>query len=387
MNLFGAITGSIAAAAIVFAVAACEPKQSVPSAPAQSEAADPIPYAAPEVVAERLNVPWDLAFAPDGRLFFTERPGAIRVIESGKLLAEPIFAFADAPVVSRGESGLLGLALDPDFSKNHYMYAYHTYEEKGAMKNRVLRLVVDGSKAKLDRVLLADLPGQQTHDGGRIRFGPDGMLYVTVGDAQIREQSQNPNSLAGKILRIRPDGTIPSDNPDPKSPVYSSGHRNPQGLAWQPGTGKLFSSEHGQSSKDEINVIEKGANYGWPLIEGDQTEPKQAVPPGTVLRKPLIHSGDDTTWAPSGMTFVTRGPWNGQLLVANLRGTQVLKLTLSGQQDAKVENIEPLWKNEYGRIRNVAEGPDGSLYLLTNNRDGRGDPKANDDVILRFKPK
>jgi glucose/arabinose dehydrogenase len=387
MNLFGAITSSIVAAAVVVAIAACEPKPSAPSAPAQSEAADSIPYAALEVVAERLNVPWDIAFASDGRLFFTERPGAIRVIESGKLLAEPIFAFTDAPVVSRGESGLLGLALDPDFSKNKYMYTYHTYEEKGAMKNRVLRLVVDGNKAKLDRVLIADLPGQQTHDGGRIRFGPDGMLYVTVGDAQIREQSQNPNSLAGKILRIRPDGTIPNDNPDPKSPVYSSGHRNPQGLAWQPGTGKLFSSEHGQSSKDEINVIEKGANYGWPLIEGDQTEPKQAVPSGTVLRKPLIHSGDNTTWAPSGMTFVTRGPWNGQLLVANLRGTQVLKLTLSGQQETKVEKIEPLWKNEYGRIRNVTEGPDGSLYLLTNNRDGRGDPKANDDVILRFKPK
>lgn len=386
MKGYGTIAGGIALAAILFAITACERKEAGPSIPVRSEVTAAIPYGEAEVVAEKLNVPWDIAFATDGRIFFTERPGSIRMIEAGKLLAEPLFAFADAPVVSRGESGLLGLALDPDFPKNKYLYTYHTYERNGVLKNRVLRLVVNGSKAKLDRVLIDDLPGQQTHDGGRIRFGPDGMLYVTVGDAQEREQSQNPNSLAGKILRLRPDGAIPADNPDPKSPVWSLGHRNPQGLVWQPGTGKLFSSEHGQSAKDEINIIEKGANYGWPLIEGDQTEPKQAVPSGTMLRKPLVHSGA-STWAPSGMTFITRGPWNGQLLVANLRGTQVLKLTLSGQQEAKVENMEALWKNQYGRIRNVAEGPDGSLYLLTNNRDGRGDPKPNDDVILRFKPK
>lgn len=385
MNMIGAIAGTVLAAAIVFFSAACEPKEAVPSAPARSEA-DSFPYGEPEVVAERLNVPWDMAFAPNGSIFFTERPGAIRVIADGKLIAEPVFAFTDAPVVSRGESGLLGLALDPDYGKNNYMYVYHTYEGNGALKNRVLRLVVDGYKAKLDRILIADLPGQQTHDGGRIRFGPDGMLYVTVGDAQDRLQSQNPNNLAGKILRLRPDGTIPADNPDPRSPVYSSGHRNPQGLAWQPGTGKLFSSEHGQSSKDEINIIEKGANYGWPLIEGDETEPKQAVPAGTVLRKPLVHSGANTTWAPSGMTFITRGPWSGQLLVANLRGAQVLKLTVSGQQEVMVEQIEALWK-QFGRIRNVTEGPDGSIYLLTNNRDGRGSPQPADDVILRFRPK
>ncbi|TMV44611.1 PQQ-dependent sugar dehydrogenase [Paenibacillus mesophilus] len=386
MKRYGTIAGGIALAAMLFALTACERREAAPSNPVRSEAATSIPYGEAEVVAEKLNVPWDIAFVPDGRILFTERPGSIRIIEAGKLLAEPLFAFTDAPVVSRGESGLLGLALDPAFAKNNYLYTYHTYESNGVMKNRVLRLVVDGNKAKLDRVLIADLPGQQTHDGGRIRFGPDGMLYVTVGDAQVREQSQSPNSLAGKILRIRPDGTIPTDNPDPKSPVWSLGHRNPQGLAWQPGTGKLFSSEHGQSAKDEINIIEKGANYGWPLIEGDQTEPKQAVPSGTVMRKPLVHS-EAATWAPSGMTFITRGPWNGQLLVANLRGTQVLKLTLSGQQETKVENLETLWKNQYGRIRNVTEGPDGSLYLLTNNRDGRGDPKPNDDVILRLKPK
>ncbi|PYI51762.1 PQQ-dependent sugar dehydrogenase [Paenibacillus flagellatus] len=345
-----------------------------------------IPYKEPEIVADKLNVPWDMAFAPDGRLFFTERPGAIRLLASdGKLQAEPVFAFTEPPFVSRGEGGLLGLALDPDFAKNGYLYAYHSYEMNGAMKNRVLRLVVEGSKARLDRVLLADLPGQRNHDGGRIRFGPDGMLYVTVGDAEERELSQAPGSLAGKILRLMPDGTVPADNPDPKSPVWSMGHRNPQGLAWQPGAGKLFSSEHGQTYKDEINVIEKGANYGWPLIEGDQTEPKQPVPSGTPLRKPLVHSGSDS-WAPSGMTFVTQGPWKGRLLVAGLRGEQVLMVTLDPGSEPKVERTESLWKGRFGRLRNVVEGPDGSLYVFTNNRDGRGTPKPGDDKLLRFRP-
>lgn len=383
---------SVAAAAMLILLTGCGGKDAVdggqnrsPEIPAvNSDATGSFPYGEPEIVAERLNVPWDMAFVHDGRIFFTERAGSIRVMDAGKLLDEPLFTIDDKPVVSRGESGLLGLALDPEFSKNGYLYTYHTYDAKG-LKNRVLRLKVEGNKAKLDRVLLDELPGQQTHDGGRIRFGPDGMLYITVGDAQERELSQDANSMAGKILRIRSDGAIPNDNPNPNSPVYSLGHRNPQGLAWQPATGKLFSSEHGQSSKDEINIIENGANYGWPLIEGDEFEANKKSMPGAALRKPLVHSGS-TTWAPSGMTFITRGPWSGQLLVANLRGTQVLKLTLSGTQDVRVEKLEPLWKNEFGRIRNIAEGPDGSLYLLTNNRDGRGSPAANDDRIIRFKP-
>ncbi|RKN86959.1 PQQ-dependent sugar dehydrogenase [Paenibacillus ginsengarvi] len=385
------ISGSIAIAALLFFLTACEankpPEAQAPNTPVSGSSGqtEAFPYKPAEVVAEKLNVPWDLAFAPDGRLLFTERPGTIRVIAGGKLLPDPMFTLAP-PFVSKGESGLLGLALDPLFAENGYLYTYHTYESDGAMKNRLLRLSVKGNKAELDRVLLSELPGQQTHDGGRIRFGPDGNLYVTVGDAQQRELSQSKDSMAGKILRIRSDGSIPADNPDPRSPVYSMGHRNPQGLAWQPGTGKLFSSEHGQTAKDEINVIEKGGNYGWPLIEGDLTEAKQPQPAGIVLRKPLLHSGE-TTWAPSGMTFVTQGPWKGKLLVAGLRGTQVLKLTLTGGADVRIDAMEALWKGEFGRIRHVAEGPDGSLYVLTNNRDGRGTPKQDDDVILQFKPK
>ncbi|MBD2861743.1 PQQ-dependent sugar dehydrogenase [Paenibacillus oceani] len=398
MKRYGWIRSSIAAVAVLLFFTGCQREEAGTSRDAANPvqagqdgsghrgAAEAVPYGEPEIVADKLNVPWDLAFAPDGRMFFTERPGTIRVITDGKLLPEPVFAFSGPPFVSTGESGLLGLTLDPDFAANGYMYTYHSYEMNG-IKNRVLRLVLEGNKAKLDRVLLADIPGQRNHDGGRIRFGPDGLLYVTTGDAQERELSQTPGSLAGKILRIRSDGTIPADNPDPKSPMYSYGHRNPQGLAWQPGSGRLFSSEHGQTSKDEINIIEKGANYGWPLIEGDVKEAKQPLPAGTVLRTPLLHSGASVTWAPSGMTFVANGPWKGQLLVAGLRGEQVLKLTLEGADPVRVTGQESLWKGQFGRIRNVTEGPDGSLYLLTNNRDGRGTPAAGDDRIIRFKPK
>lgn len=203
------------------------------------------------------------------------------------------------------------------------------------------------------------------------------------------ELAQDLTSLAGKILRIHRDGSIPEDNPFPGSPVYSWGHRNPQGLAWHPVTGALFSSEHGPSAHDELNRIEPGENYGWPLVKGDETRaaPVEAAYRGTPVRRPLtpplLHSGT-TTWAPSGMTFVTHGPWAGQLLVANLRGEQVLKLEGEGSDFREVLRATALFPHRFGRIRDVVEGPDGSLYLLTHNRDGRGTPRPGDDRIIRL---
>jgi glucose/arabinose dehydrogenase len=332
-----------------------------------------IPYE-PEVIAEGLKVPWELAFAPDGSIFFTERNGTIRLISNGKLQKEPVY-IPEAPFVSRGEAGLLGLVLDPDFERNRWMYVYYTYETGGAMKNKVVRLVEKGGRAAEDRVLIDDLPGQRNHDGGRLKLGPDGKLYITVGDALDPEWSQQAEVLAGKILRLNLDGTIPKDNPAVGSPVYSLGHRNPQGIAWHPITGAMFSSEHGQSAHDEINLIEPGVNYGWPRIEGDETRAS--------MRPPILHSGTNT-WAPSGMTFITKGPWANQLLVANLRGMQVLRIQLADDYKT-VGTVDSLW-GEYGRIRNVQEGPDGSLYLMTNNLDGRGNPHDGDDKIIRMKP-
>lgn len=329
-----------------------------------------------EVVAEGLNVPWELVIAEDGRIFFTERPGQIREIRNGKVMEEPLLSLP-APFISEGEGGLLGLALDPDFQTNHFMYTYHSYEDNGEIKNRVLRLVVDDNLARIEKVILDGIVGDTNHNGGRIKIGPDGMLYITAGDRYEPDLAQDRTSMGGKIFRIHPDGSIPDDNPIKGSPVYSYGHRNPQGLAWHPVTGDLFSSEHGQSAHDEINLIEAGKNYGWPIIQGD--EAKEG------METPIAHSATET-WAPSGMTFVSKGEWKNQLLIANLRGVQVLKVELdeSGKQ---VKSIESLFKDQYGRIRNIIEAPDGTLYMMTNNRDGRGNPSDKDDRIIRLIPK
>ncbi|WP_429312604.1 PQQ-dependent sugar dehydrogenase [Paenibacillus mucilaginosus] len=379
----------------VLALGGCEAPGTKPApaagtapAPGSGDADAPaaaIPYTQ-EVVATGLNVPWEIAFAPDGRIFFTERGGSLRVIRDGKLAAEPVFTF-DKTLYKEGEAGLLGFTLDPRFADNGYIYVYHTYTRDGKPVNQVVRLKENGGRIGMDKVILDGLPAARTHDGGRVKFGPDGMLYVTNGDAGTPSNAQDLQVLAGKIFRIAPDGSIPKDNPFPGSPVYSLGHRNPQGLAWHPVTGRLYSTEHGQTAHDELNLIEPGANYGWPLLQGDETAVKPGdegkLGPGP-LKKPLTHSGEET-WAPSGITFVTKGPWANALLAANLRGTQVLRFTLAAD-GSSVHSIDTLLKGELGRLRAVAEGPDGSLYVLTNNRDGRGNPQKDDDKIIRLKP-
>ncbi len=329
-----------------------------------------------ETVAENLNVPWEVAFTGEGDIFFTERPGNLRLIRDGELVEEPLLSFP-APFISEGEGGLLGLAADPDFESNQYLYVYHSYEKDGAIQNRVLRLIVEGEKAEIDKVILDGIVGDTNHNGGRLKIGPDGLLYITAGDRYEPEIAQEETSMGGKIFRVHLDGTIPDDNPFEGSPVYSYGHRNPQGLAWHPETGQLYSSEHGQTAHDEINLIQKGKNYGWPTIEGDEVKENMV--------SPILHSGEDT-WAPSGMTFVTEGAWKNQLLVANLRGNQILRVELS-EDGSEVLEANALFKGEYGRIRNVTEAPDETIYFLTNNHDGRGAPKDGDDKIFRLVPK
>ncbi|KAI7258809.1 hypothetical protein KC345_g10473 [Hortaea werneckii] len=350
-----------------------EASAAVPKPPVTSA----FPYTA-RIVASGLNVPWEMAFAPDGRIFFTERPGSLRVIENGKLRATPLLKLL-APFVGKGEGGLLGLALDPAFAGNGFAYVYHSYRAAdGGVANRVLRIKIGSSRAEINKVLLDNIPGDTNHNGGRIKIGPDGYLYITTGERYEPELAQDRSSLGGKILRITTSGDIPEDNPWPGSPVYSLGHRNPQGLAWQPESGVLYSSEHGQSSHDEINIIEAGANYGWPRIEGDEA--------GSSTQKlvtPLAHSGEET-WAPSGMTFITQGPWSGELLVAGLAGQELLQVSQSSMGGSP--SIKPLFREKYGRIRNVAEAPDGTLYLMTNNRDGRGNPRAQDDKLIALRP-
>lgn len=377
-----AVLGVVCAVTVAL-LAGCRPQALTPPAPPAPAPSAPAETAPPqtsiETVAEGMDTLWAIDLAPDGRIFLTERAGRVRVIEGGKLLPEP---WTTIPAAEVSEAGLLGLALDPAFTTNHYVYAAYTYRaDDGSLKNRLVRLREDANdKGVVDRVLLDGIPGTPNHDGGRVKFGPDGKLYWTIGDAQQAERAQDVRSLNGKILRLNPDGSIPADNPFPGSPVYSYGHRNPQGLAWQPSTGRLYETEHGPSGvdtgRDEVNYVEPGKNYGWPLITGDETR-EGMVPP-------LLQSGDTETWAPAGATFITQGPWAGSLLFVGLRGETLYRMVLGANDPRKVMSFERLLAGEYGRLRDVAQGPDGSIYLLTSNRDGRGSPHPGDDRVLRL---
>jgi glucose/arabinose dehydrogenase len=231
---------------------------------------------------------------------------------------------------------------------------------------------LEGEQLTDRTVIIEHIPGAQFHDGGRIAFGPDRLLYITTGDAGEPANAQNKDSLAGKILRLRDDGTIPSDNPF-GTPVYSYGHRNPQGLAWDT-AGRLWATEHGrsgvQSGFDEVNLIEAGKNYGWPDSEGDEATP------GIVL--PVRHSGAADTWAPAGAAF-----FDGSIFFTGLRGEALYEARL---QDTTIENMATHFASEFGRLRTVVIGPDGLLYVTTSNTDGRGRPRANDDKIIRIDP-
>ncbi len=328
-----------------------------------------------QVIAQGLDTPWALDLAPDGRLFLTERPGRIRVVREGTLDPEPWLTLEVAEV---GEGGLLGLALDPDFVRNGLVYVAHTYRgADGNLRNRLLRLREDPGTGRgaIDRVLLDGAPGATLHDGGRVRFGPDGRLYWTLGDAEHPQRAQDVAALNGKILRLNPDGSVPDDNPFPGSPVYSYGHRNPQGLAWHPETDRLYATEHGPQANDEVNLIEAGGNYGWPLVRGEATRE------GTV--PPILSSGASDTWAPSGAAFATRGPWAGSLLFAGLRSQTLFRVVLDPADPSRVLRLERYLEGRYGRLRDVVESPDGSFFVLTSNLDGRGTPRPEGDLVLR----
>jgi glucose/arabinose dehydrogenase len=313
-----------------------------------------------ETVATGFQVPWSMAFAPDGRLFVTERPGRVRIVNSASGASQVALTLDD--VFAQGEAGGLGLTLDPAFGENQFVYLYYTATRTGGGVNRVVRYREVAGQLVERVVLLDNIPANTIHDGGRIRFGPDGMLYITAGDAANMSLPQDLGSLAGKILRITRTGTVPSDNPFGASPIYSWGHRNPQGIDWHPTTGDLWASEHGNVGNDEINVIRSGVNYGWPRIEAAATMPGMERP--IVFFNPAI--------APSGASFYRGQRFPGfvnNLFVGALRGELLLRLRISGREVVAQERL--LEGRGFGRIRDVQSGPDGNLYLATNTEPQR----------------
>jgi glucose/arabinose dehydrogenase len=326
-------------------------------------------------VATSLDVPWSLVFAPDGRLIVSERPGRVRIIENGRLLPAPALTLDDVNAV--GEGGAMGLALHPQFAVNRFVYLLYTARlPGGGTENRVVRYREVGNTLGEPRVIVDRMTAASIHNGGRIRFGPDQKLYVTMGDAANASLSQDLASLNGKILRLNDDGTLPSDNPMP-SPVYSYGHRNPQGIDWHPVSGDLWESEHGNVGNDELNRIDPGRNYGWPVIEADQTRAGMESP--LLFFSPAI--------APSGLSFYTGAlipAFRNNIFFATLRGQHVHRVRLDPANPRRIVADERLFENRFGRIRDVVTGPDGALYFATSN--GRGGASADDDRILRAVP-
>ena len=325
-----------------------------------------------EVVASGLEVPWEIAFLPDGRALVTERPGRVRLLDAEGLLREaPV---AEVEVSALGEGGLMGLALDPEFAAEPLVYLYFTTAEGLKLE----RWRFDGDRLTREATLVSDIEAGPIHDSGRIAFGPDDRLYVATGDAGDGELAQQEDSLNGKFLRLereeyRGDAEVRPD-------VISSGHRNPQGFDWEPGTDRLIATEHGPSGGDgpqgydELNAIEEGGDYGWPSVFGDDHEGFSA--PLRVYEEAI---------APSGATFVTTegSDWTGDYLFATLRGEALRRVRLDGD---RVTLDQPLLEGEFGRLRSVVEGPDGEIYVLTSNQDGRGDPEDADDRIVRIRP-
>lgn len=337
--------------------------------PAGPTAAPRVPTLTDEVVQSGLAVPWDVAFLPDGRMLVGERRGELILFESGAPNARRVATFTVPDVRAQGEAGLMGLAVDPEFGTNGRVYACASRNDEGRFLNQIIRLRLQGTTFSVDRLLVREgMRAAGIHNGCRLVFGPDGKLWATMGDSASSGLAQDPNAQNGKVLRMGTDGAVPDDNPvlagaAGRSIVYSFGHRNPQGLSFQPGTNEPYVVDHGPGDHDEINRLRPGANYGWPVRSG----------PGGAERgfvDPLWSSGAQGTLATSGGTFVTGagwGLWSGSLFVATLKESDLRRFTIAGEVATQ---HEVLLDRKYGRLRSPVLGPDGALYLTTSNGSG-----------------
>jgi glucose/arabinose dehydrogenase len=377
-----------------------------------------------EPVVENLEIPWDISVAGDGTVYATERTGRVVTVEESDIaeLARPqdaIDAGSLAPGsdeepwwVDGGEGGTLGVAVDPAFPEESFVYAYYTARTGDGRKNRVVRYDTSVSDpARTEETLIGGIPANQYHNGGRIRFGPDGNLWVTTGDAGAPEKAQDPAFLGGKILRVTPGGEPPPDNPDlggdPR--VFSYGHRNPQGIDWLP-SGVPVSTEHGPTNRDEVNVLLPGGNYGWDVARGGPEDDQwESYATHDEFVPPLVNTGPDSGWAPTGATFYTGSAipaWHNRFVVGGLASQSLWVVTLSPPGadlpplDGEAHRYDAGWlhpgytatahrllHDELGRVRHVTQGPSGEVYAVTSNRDGRASgkfPRETDDVLVRL---
>lgn len=332
--------------------------------PASGASAETRATAARTTIATGLNTPWSIVFLPNGQALVSERGGVIKRIAKGGRKATTV---ARVPgVVEEGEGGLLGLAVSPTYAKDRLVYAYLT----ASGDNRIVRFRVTASTRSIrPQTVLTGLQEAPIHNGGRIAFGPDGKLYATVGDAGVTELSQDRGSQNGKILRMNPDGSVPSDNPFDGSRVFSLGHRNPQGLAFDR-AGRLWAPEFGQNTFDEVNLVQAGKNYGWPEVEG-----RGDTDGGKYVNPQVQWTTDESS--PSGAAIV-----GSRLYVAGLGGERLWTIPLRG---AKAGKATASLVGRYGRIRAATAAPDGSLWIATSNRDGRGEVRSGDDRIIRLR--
>lgn len=333
-----------------------------------------------DTLASNLTVPWQIVFLPDRSMLFTERPGRIRIYRNGKLQQKPILEVND--VKAETKTGLLGMVIHPNFSSNHFIYIAHNYGQNNRLWLRVVRYELKNDTLIKPKVLIEQIPAARNHTGCRLVFGPDQKLYITTGDADQPILAQDLKTYNGKILRINDDGSIPADNPFIKNDtarkeIWSYGHRNPQGMAFEPQTKLFYATEHGPTGGDEINIVKKGANYGWPIIHHQETK--------TGMLNPLLEYTPSI--GPSEAVFYQGNVFpqlRGNLLVACLRGESILRIVM---EKDKIIKQEILLKKQYGRIRSLVVGPDGYLYISTSNFDlpeSKGERPY--DMILRLRP-
>jgi len=319
-----------------------------------------------EILAEKLDEPRSIAVSDD-RIFVTEKSGRIRVIENNVLLSEPLATLRPANVF---DGGLLGIALHPDFSNNHLIYVFLTYEENGTLWNKILQITESENKLKDAKTIFDKIPGSVFTNGGFLKFGPDKKLYVGTGTVSDSSHlPQDLDSLSGKILRLNDDGSIPKDNPFPNSPVYSLGHRNPQGMTWD-NIGQMYLAELGPEKNDEINLIKPGKNYGWPE---QQCTGDKKFENAIMCYDPSIE--------PSGILYYSgdKIKLEADFVMASLRATNLYQLDFAIGLDSQKTILSGA-----GRIRDVVQIPDGDIYVITSNTDGKGFPDRMDDKLLRI---